>query len=153
MPQLDKVFKVARLFDTYGQLLTERQRSLVELHYLHDLSLGEIAESKGITRQAVHDHITRAEEALEGYETKLRVVEQDTAIGNGLRRASMLVGAVQEELTRAIGLLDEAASADGGSVCPEASDSGDAADIVSVLQSAATTTERLRALIVKLAIT
>lgn len=65
---------VAALYDFYGQLLTERQRELIELYYLNDLSLGEIAEDQGISRQAVHDQLHRAEGALEHYEATLGLV-------------------------------------------------------------------------------
>ena len=52
------------LFDCYGGLLTDKQRELFDLHYNQDLSLGEIAENEGISRQGVHDAIGRAEAAL-----------------------------------------------------------------------------------------
>lgn len=65
---------VALLYDFYGQLLTERQRQLVELYYLNDFSLGEIAEDQAISRQAVHDQLRHASEALEAYEGKLGLV-------------------------------------------------------------------------------
>ncbi len=65
---------VALLYDFYGQLLTERQRQLVEFYYLNDLSLGEIAEDQGVSRQAVHDQLRHASEALENYEAKLGLV-------------------------------------------------------------------------------
>jgi len=59
------------LFDLYGKLLTDRQRDLFELYYQEDLSLGEIAENTGITRQGVRDAIVHAEEALRGFEEAL----------------------------------------------------------------------------------
>ena len=48
------------LFDSYGELLTEKQRECYDLHYNEDLSLTEIAEQSGISRQAVWDNIRRA---------------------------------------------------------------------------------------------
>lgn len=68
------VGRVALLFDFYGPLLTERQQELVRDYYLNDLSLGEIAEAAGVSRQAVHDQIRRAETALEEAEQKLGLV-------------------------------------------------------------------------------
>ncbi len=56
--------------------MTERQQQVLEDHYAHDLSLGEIAEGLGITRQAVHDTIKRAVSALEHCERKLGLVER-----------------------------------------------------------------------------
>lgn len=58
------------LFDYYGELLTPRQRMCFDLRYNQDLSLGEIAEELGISRQGVHDNITRAEARMERMEEK-----------------------------------------------------------------------------------
>ena len=52
------------LFDSYGELLTEKQREVVECYYNEDLSLAEIAEEKGITRQGVRDAIKHGEAAV-----------------------------------------------------------------------------------------
>ena len=59
------------LLDLYGALLTEKQRSCAELYVLEDLSLSEIGEALGISRQAAHDNIQRSIKALEEYEEKL----------------------------------------------------------------------------------
>lgn len=58
------------LLDFYGELLTERQRSCYDLHVNEDLSLSEIAEQCGISRQGVWDNIRRAESSLEAFEEK-----------------------------------------------------------------------------------
>ncbi len=63
--------RIAWLYDFYGQLLTKKQRSLIELYYHQDLSLGEIALEYGVSRQAVHDLLKRAEAILEAYERSL----------------------------------------------------------------------------------
>lgn len=59
------------LLDIYGNMLTDRQRDVMELYYWEDLSLGEIAESNNITRQAVRDSIKRGEMTLAEFEKKL----------------------------------------------------------------------------------
>ncbi len=64
------------LFDFYQALLTDKQRSYMELYYLDDHSLGEIAESYGVSRQAVYDNIRRTEAMLEEYEEKLCLLEK-----------------------------------------------------------------------------
>ena len=64
------------LFDFYGELLTEHQRSIYEDYCLNDLSLSEIAESEGISRQGVHDLIKRCTKTLQGYEDKLHLVDK-----------------------------------------------------------------------------
>jgi predicted DNA-binding protein YlxM (UPF0122 family) len=68
---LEKLNRVNLLFDIYGPLLTARQREALRFYYLDDLSLGEIAEEYGTSRQAVYDLIRRAVAALETLERKL----------------------------------------------------------------------------------
>lgn len=68
---LNKVLRVGQLYDFYNALLTEKQRDCLNMHYLQDLSLAEIAEQFGVSRQAVHDILRRAEQTLEEYEDKL----------------------------------------------------------------------------------
>lgn len=73
---IEKTTRVNFLFDFYQSLLTDKQRSYMELYYLDDLSLGEIAEEYEISRQAVYDNIRRTEMMLEEYETKLNLFEK-----------------------------------------------------------------------------
>ena len=61
---LAKNMEITLLFDFYGDMLTEKQRDMIELYYDNDLSLAEIAENEGITRQGVRDSIKRAENQL-----------------------------------------------------------------------------------------
>lgn len=68
--------KMAVLIDFYGALLTPRQQELMQAYYLEDLSLAEIAGGDGVSRQAVHDLIRRAEAALQEYEEKLGFVRE-----------------------------------------------------------------------------
>lgn len=70
---LEKTTRMNFLFDFYQALLTEKQRSYMELYYLDDHSLGEIAESYEVSRQAVYDNIRRTEAMLEEYEEKLQL--------------------------------------------------------------------------------
>ena len=71
-----EVFDACMLLDFYGQLLTERMRSTLELHFAEDLSLAEIAEQENISRQAVHDAITRGRKSLDEYEAKLGLIKR-----------------------------------------------------------------------------
>ncbi|HWR05720.1 YlxM family DNA-binding protein [Sporomusa sp.] len=68
---LNKVLRVGQLYDFYNALLTDKQRDCLNMHYLQDLSLAEIADEFGVSRQAVHDILRRAEQMLEEYEEKL----------------------------------------------------------------------------------
>ena len=64
------------LFDYYGDMLTERQRMCLDLRYNQDMSLAEIAEELGVSRQGVHDNIIRAEAHLEKMEEKTGCVRR-----------------------------------------------------------------------------
>ena len=64
------------LFDFYGDILTPRQRELFDLYYNEDLSLAEIAENCGISRQGVRDVIVRAENARTERENKTRLIHR-----------------------------------------------------------------------------
>lgn len=69
---LEKVNRVNLLYDFYGQMLTKRQRELLELYYRHDLSFGEIASEHNVSRQAIYDLINRAVNLLEKLESRLK---------------------------------------------------------------------------------
>ena len=71
---LEKTVEISVLYDFYNQLLTEKQRDIVDLYYNQDLSLGEIADEFGVSRQAVYDILKRTERLLYQYE-KLNFVE------------------------------------------------------------------------------
>ena len=66
------------LLDFYGELLTEKQRECYDLHYNEDLSLSEIAEQSGVSRQGVWDNIRRAEAALKEMEEKTGLIRRFT---------------------------------------------------------------------------
>ena len=68
---MTKNLTMSMLMDFYGQLLTDKQRDTVDLYYNEDLSLSEIAEEIGISRQGVRDSIKRGERLLNEYEEKL----------------------------------------------------------------------------------
>lgn len=73
---LRKTNRINMLFDIYGPLLTEKQQTFLRLYFHDDYSLGEIAAEFEISRQAVYEHIKRAEQTLEETETKLRLLEK-----------------------------------------------------------------------------
>jgi predicted DNA-binding protein YlxM (UPF0122 family) len=72
----DKV-KLSILLETYGSLLTEKQRILLDDYYNRDLSLSEIAENNNITRQAVRDNLKKGEKKLFEYEEKLGIMKKN----------------------------------------------------------------------------
>ncbi|MGN0141385.1 MAG: YlxM family DNA-binding protein [Roseburia sp.] len=73
---MEEKIEQAYLYDFYGELLNEHQRKIYEDFVFNDLSLGEIADEEGISRQGVHDMVKRCTKTLEGYEEKLRLIEK-----------------------------------------------------------------------------
>lgn len=76
------------LLDFYGELLTDKQRECFDLHYNEDLSLSEIAEQVGVSRQGVWDNIRRAEAALSEIEDKTGLIKRFNELNAGLDRLS-----------------------------------------------------------------
>ena len=90
------------LFDSYGALLTEKQREYFDLHYNADLSLAEIAQSEGVSRQSVWDIIRRAEETMRRFEEKPGLVARIAAERD-------ILAAAQEQLAPLETMTDGAA--------------------------------------------
>jgi len=90
----DDTLQMTMLFDFFGDLLTDKQREYFDLYHNEDLSLSEIAEKAGITRQGVYDIITRAEKALVETEQKTGVVRRWLETRDGLERAESLAHAL-----------------------------------------------------------
>lgn len=72
----NQAYRMAMLFDFYGDMLTDRQKEFYDLYYNEDLSLAEIAENYGITRQGVRDVIVRAEAILTELEDKTGIIRR-----------------------------------------------------------------------------
>ncbi len=75
---MEKNVQIGILCDIYGELLTEKQRDILDLYYNNNLSLAEIAEEMGVTRQAVKDSISKGEKKLFRVRRKLRNYEKGT---------------------------------------------------------------------------
>ena len=73
---MEEKIEQAYLYDFYGELLNEHQRKIYEDFVFNDLSLGEIADEEGISRQGVHDLVKRCDKILAGYEEKLHLIEK-----------------------------------------------------------------------------
>ena len=74
------------LFDYYGELLTERQRTCFDMRYNQDMSLGEIADELNVSRQAVYSNLERAEALLQNMEEKTGCVRRDLQCRKAARR-------------------------------------------------------------------
>ena len=73
---MERIVEQTLLYDFYGELLNEHHRGVYDDAVFNDLSLSEIADEYGISRQGVHDLIKRVSNTLEGYESKLHLVEK-----------------------------------------------------------------------------
>lgn len=115
---MDKIIMMTLLYDFYGPLLTERQQRFIELYYGNDYSLGEIAENHGVSRQAVHDTLKRAENILANYENKLGLMDKFLAQRNKLAEVARLLEETQEpspqQLAQARKALQELLEMDRG---------------------------------------
>ena len=95
----DKRFRISALLDTYGMLLSEKQRYALEQYYNEDLSLSETAENIGITRQGVRDLLRHGAEQLETYESALGLYDYRQRVMSSARRIRALT---DNEQVRAI---------------------------------------------------
>lgn len=73
---MEKIVRQTMLYDFYGELLTSHQKKIYEDAVFGDLSLSEIAEEQGISRQGVHDLIRRCNRIMEDYEEKLQLIRK-----------------------------------------------------------------------------
>ncbi len=108
--KLDKSVEIGMLNAFYGGLLTDKQREVLRLHYDEDLSLGEIAEQYGVSRQNVHELITRSAQKLQRYERALGGMERSQSAVAELTRAVRLLNQAREGISTpaAVRKLDEA---------------------------------------------
>ena len=84
------------LFDYYGELLTPRQRLCLDMRYNQDMSLGEIAEELSISRQGVHDNLSRVEALLMNMEEKTGCVRRDLQCRKAARQIVLAAGKLAE---------------------------------------------------------
>ena len=89
--------EISMLYDFYGDLLTDRQKTVLEYYYGDDYTLSEIADNVGISRQAVHDTVHKAEKALRSYESVLGLVSRHRQNMDIFSRASLILESVIED--------------------------------------------------------
>lgn len=87
---MPKNLEVNTLLDFYGNVLTQKQRDVMQQYYCDDLSLGEISENFGISRQGVRDTVKRAEAVLEDMEQKVGLVKQQQSLHQKLAQLEQL---------------------------------------------------------------
>ena len=96
--KIDDITQASLLYDFYGQLLPKRQRQVTELNHEENLSLSEIAEEFGISRQGVHDALKNGEKALNEYEEKLGLVEKFQRSSDAVKRIDTIIDGVIRSL-------------------------------------------------------
>ena len=92
----NQAYRMALLYDFYGDMLTDRQKEFYDLYYNEDLSLAEIAENYGITRQGVRDVIVRAEGILTELEDKTGIVRRFLRMKEQFARMEEAVAAISK---------------------------------------------------------
>ena len=107
-----KDLSVAYLLDFYGDVLSERKRSVLDDYYNNDLSLSEIAQELGISRQGVRELIKKAEEELNFYEQKLHLAQRFGEAGEhaAALRAMAVEHKLPDEVINEIRALEECIS-------------------------------------------
>ncbi len=93
---MEKIVEQGLLYDFYGELLTEHQRQVYEGVVFNDMSLSEIAEEQGISRQGAHDLIKRCNKLLDGYEEKLKLVQKFNRTKAMVEEIKELAGAYKQ---------------------------------------------------------
>lgn len=93
---------MALLFDYYGDLLTDRQRMCFDLRYNQDLSLAEIAQELNVSRQGVHDNLSRAEALLQNMEDKTGCVRRDLANRKAMQRIAAAAGILAQHTDESV---------------------------------------------------
>ena len=102
---MEEKIRRGRLYDFYGELLSEHKRKIYELYVIDDLSLTEIADEMGMTKQGVSDQIKRSTTAMDEYESVLRLCERFERIGDRLER--IRERAIESGLDEIAALVDE----------------------------------------------
>ena len=98
--KIDEITQASLLYDFYGQLLSKRQKEVMELYHEENLSLSEIAAEFDISRQGVHDALKNAEKSLKSYEEKLGLVAK-------FQKSSEAVKEIDGIIDNVIGRLQE----------------------------------------------
>ena len=96
----NQAYRMAMLFDFYGDMLTERQREFYDLYHNEDLSLSEIAENYGISRQGVRDVIVRAEATLTELEDKTGIIRRFHVMQDQLKNVQRAVTDIGQRNTQ-----------------------------------------------------
>ena len=103
---MEKIVEIAVLFDYYGKLLSDKQYNVIDQHCNEDLSLKEIAELNGISKQGISDILSRAEKKLRFYEDELKVISKFDKINSSLKEINLLIEKSKIEDSPSLNILD-----------------------------------------------
>ena len=103
---MEKIVEIAVLFDYYGKLLSDKQYNVVDQHCNEDLSLREIAELNGISKQGISDILSRAEKKLRFYEDELKLISKFEKINNSLKEINLLIESSKNVDSTLLNILD-----------------------------------------------
>lgn len=98
-------FEITLLFDYYGTMLTEKQQEYIDMRYNQDLSLSEIGQLQGVSRQAVFDNLSRTEAALRRMEENIGCVKRDMRarkVISEIREAAAALDAVSDPAVQTV---------------------------------------------------
>lgn len=93
---MEKIVAQNLLFDFYGELLTEHQQNVYQDAVFGDMSLSEVADNYGISRQGVHDLLKRCDKSMQDYEDKLHLISRFSRMKGGLQEIQKLSGDTPE---------------------------------------------------------
>ena len=99
---MEKIVEIAVLFDYYGKLLSDKQYNVID----EDLSLKEIAELNGISKQGISDILSRAEKKLRFYEDELKLISKFDKINSSLKEINLLIEKSKIEDSPSLNILD-----------------------------------------------
>lgn len=103
---MEKIVEIAVLFDYYGKLLSDKQYNVIDQHCNEDLSLKEIAELNGISKQGISDILSRAEKKLRFYEDELKLISKFEKINSSLMEINLLIEKSKIEDSPSLNILD-----------------------------------------------
>ncbi len=95
--KLKEIYELSILYDFYGELLGDHKKQIFEDYVLNDLSLAEIADNAGISRQGVHDLIKRCTKALREYEERLHLVQKFELTKQMVEEIRQISGEIREQ--------------------------------------------------------
>ncbi|MBQ7307623.1 MAG: hypothetical protein IJW82_03750 [Clostridia bacterium] len=104
---LEDKLEIIKLIDVYGNMLTKTKIEILKEYYFMDISLGEIAEVRNISRQAVHDSIVKSLEKLKKYESELKIIYKQRLLKTYFKELLLQNKITQLEYERVISIVEE----------------------------------------------